>query len=130
MTETDRLGRVPLHYAAADGDAEAVARHLKEWAVDRTDALGFTALNLAVGAFGDPATVEALLAAGADCEHVDGDGHTPLLDAVLNNHVRAAELLVRAGADPQRRTPWGGGTSPLQAATRFGRQEILDALGA
>ncbi|MFF5703823.1 ankyrin repeat domain-containing protein [Streptomyces sp. NPDC012794] len=49
---------------------------------------------------GDADGVRAALSAGAAPETRDEDLRTPLLLAVLGDHVRAAEVLVAAGADP------------------------------
>ncbi|WP_030771081.1 MULTISPECIES: ankyrin repeat domain-containing protein [unclassified Streptomyces] len=60
---------------------------------------------------GDAAAVSAALAAGAAVEARDEELRTPLLLAVLGDHVAAAELLVAAGADPnapdsREDSPW------------------------
>src|SRR6185503_2237115 len=43
---------------------------------------------------------EALVAAGASLDAVDPDGATALVIAIINAHYEFAELLLRAGADP------------------------------
>ncbi|RLK23352.1 hypothetical protein DER29_1212 [Micromonospora sp. M71_S20] len=66
---------------------------------------------LAAASAGDPTTVRAALAAGADTEARDERRRTPLLLAAANDHVEVARMLVEAGADPdalddQHDTPW------------------------
>ena len=69
---------LPLHAAAAAGDADALRRLLADPAarVDATDSAGRTALAVAVVAH-RPVAVRLLLAAGADPEHADVSGATP-----------------------------------------------------
>lgn len=60
---------------------------------------------------GDADAVRAALAAGAAPETRDEELRTPLLLAVLGDHVTAAEVLVAAGADPdapdsREDSPW------------------------
>ncbi|MFD5422532.1 ankyrin repeat domain-containing protein [Streptomyces sp. NPDC127069] len=60
---------------------------------------------------GDTDAVRAALAAGAAPETRDEDLRTPLLLAVLGDHVAAAEVLIAAGADPnapdsREDSPW------------------------
>ncbi|MFJ8160276.1 ankyrin repeat domain-containing protein [Streptomyces sp. NPDC096136] len=60
---------------------------------------------------GDADAVRAALAAGAAPETRDGELRTPLLLAVLGDHVAAAEVLIAAGADPdapdsREDSPW------------------------
>jgi hypothetical protein len=56
----------------------------------------------AAAAAGDEARVRALLRARAPVDAVDGDGVTPLFEAIANGHEAVARRLVGAGADAQR----------------------------
>lgn len=55
--------------------------------------------------FGRTAVLELLIQAGADVNAVDNDGDTPLLLAAINAATpQKTELLLKAGADPNRRS--------------------------
>jgi uncharacterized protein len=58
---------------------------------------------------------EALVASGADLDLVDPDGATALVIAIINAHYEFAELLVKAGADPNVADNEAG-MGPLYAA--------------
>src|SRR5258705_3821607 len=58
-------------------------------------------LNRAV-ADGDSEAVRALLAEGADANGTTRGGQTPLVLAILFRHAHILDLLLPAGADPQR----------------------------
>jgi hypothetical protein len=68
---------------------------------------GFSPLDYAIfcGYYGEPAkgrpgpVLEFLLAEGADCQHIDPYGLTPLHRAILQRNVEAAEILLDHGAD-------------------------------
>lgn len=66
---------------------------------------------LSAAASGDPRLVADALAAGAHIEARDAQGRSPLLLAVIGDHVPAAQLLVDRGADTDAvdhrlDTPW------------------------
>ncbi|MDI3417751.1 ankyrin repeat domain-containing protein [Streptomyces luteolus] len=66
---------------------------------------------LAAARSGDADAVREAIDRGADLETRDDSRRTPLLLAVTDDHVEAAEILVEAGADPdaldhQHDTPW------------------------
>jgi ankyrin repeat protein len=74
---------------------------------------GLTALLYAARQ-GHAATVEALLAGGADINQVSaGDGTSPLLMAIINGHFDLAKTLLDRGADP--RIASENGVTPLYA---------------
>ncbi|GAA1426748.1 ankyrin repeat domain-containing protein [Streptomyces thermospinosisporus] len=70
---------------------------------------------------GDTAGVRAALRAGADPEHPDSEGATPLYLASVSGHAEIARLLLNAGARPDTES---GGTgsegTPLCAAACWG----------
>ncbi|MGE7384878.1 ankyrin repeat domain-containing protein [Streptomyces sp. NPDC004126] len=75
---------------------------------------------------GDTDAVRAALAAGAALETRDEDLRTPLLLAVLGDHLRAAEVLVAAGADPN--APDSRADSPWLVTGVTGSVRMMRAL--
>ena len=58
---------------------------------------------------GELAEVERILSASpADLEAKDDDGFTPLIVASCNGHLAVVEVLLRAGAEKERRRPRTG----------------------
>lgn len=139
-TGPDTLGRTPLLLLCGAGDeapapaeARAVARFVESLVGDRsllqhTDAVGRTALACALQWAGVQ-VVALLLDAGANPNHADRDGRTPLLHLLLARRADA-ELLVRAlvlaGADPAR--PAHDGATPRGMALLTGQPELLPLL--
>ena len=73
--------------------------------------------------------VQALL--GKDTCNVspeDNDGMTPLHSACQNGHTRIAELLLNRGADIDHKNPQRSACTPLNAAIREKRDEIVKLL--
>jgi ankyrin repeat protein len=66
---------------------------------------------------------EALVAAGANLDAVDPDGATALVIAIINAHYELAELLLRAGADPNV-VDDEAGMGPLYAAVDMHRLAV------
>lgn len=101
---TDRMGRVPLHYAAAGSSAEEVRSLLAAEAdVRATDKQGFTPLHFACQE-NRLEVAEILLDAGAPVDPQDRWGNTPLFRAVFNakGDPGIVRRLVEAGADPDK----------------------------
>lgn len=76
----DRLGFAPLHLAAQQGSIDAARVLLQHGAmVDITNSYGNTPLFVAVfNSRGRGDVIELLRAWGADPEHVNGSGQTPI----------------------------------------------------
>ncbi len=74
---------------------------------------------------GNLARVKKALAAGADVNDEDEDGHTPLMAAAWRGDLKIVQLLVAAGADPNR---WGQGDTPLNRAASGGHREVFNYL--
>lgn len=101
-------GRTPVFRAAASGSLE-IARLLVERGADvnAQDSEGHVPLNPALTSRKSEAhmqIIELFLAKGARTDLKDESGLTPLHQAARNNHVRGAQLLLKAGADVNART--------------------------
>jgi hypothetical protein len=76
---------------------------------------------------GDLDAIERHLANGAAVNGLDGEiGLTPLHRAALSNHEKAAELLIRRGANVNAVAVDGG--TPLHAAAFLGNEEVVTTL--
>lgn len=75
----------------------------------------------------DVARVEALLAEGADVNASQGDGMTALHWAARHGSVEMTDLLLEAGAEPERTTRLGAYT-PLHMAAELGRDAVVGRL--
>jgi ankyrin repeat protein len=116
MTEVDREGRSPLHYAALDGDLEVVRGAATAGAdVNLQDRNGHTPLHLAAQQ-GQVEAAAALLASGARVDLEDRHGNQPLWTAVFNSRGdgRLIQMLLAHGADPSHRNR--AGKSPVELA--------------
>lgn len=92
---------------------------------------GNTLLNLAVslaGPVGNPSSIAALLAAGADVNEGNDRGWTPLHQAAYANQLEIAALLIEHGAALDAEAHGAGGT-PLIVALFWGHREVADLLG-
>ncbi|MBC7664913.1 MAG: ankyrin repeat domain-containing protein, partial [Caulobacter sp.] len=89
-----RSAPTPLHVAANADDVDALGRLLADpgTRVDAPDALGRTALQVAVAA-ANVRPVRLLLAAGADPDHADASGATPRSVARTGANAEIATLL-------------------------------------
>lgn len=104
LTAFDHRGYTLLHRAALEGRADVVRFLLERGvAVDiKTERGRVRPLHLAAEK-GHVETIELLLDNGAELDAVAGAGHlnkrTALTAAVINDHVAAAELLLKRGAE-------------------------------
>lgn len=121
----------PLAEAAEKADWPRVKTLLKEpGAVKSTQPDGTTALHWAAY-HDDVATVQLLLAAGADAKAANRYGEVPIFLACVNGSDAVITALLDAGADAN--TTARGGESPLMTAARTGRPgavRVLLASGA
>ena len=92
-------------------------------------------LNVAVGY---PQALEYLLSLGGDPNQTNAFGKTPLMYAAQHNALESAEILVRAGADPNAATTIPSdrcnytlsttSMTPLHYAVRYASYELIDFL--
>lgn len=103
VTQTDKDPNRALRYAAWSGDPASVRECLRRGAkIDATDADGFSALTVAAR-WNRVAMIQSLaMVFGADIEHQDRLGRTPLQVAIEHENTEAAEYLRRLHA---RQTP-------------------------
>lgn len=97
--------------AIAKGDTALVARYLerditRQWLDVSLDDQSNSSLNIAAGS-GRKAVIEQLLDAGANIEHPNASGVTPLGTAVLGHSKNAMELLIEKGANLEAAMPSG-----------------------
>lgn len=128
---TDAIGFTALFEAARDGQASAVAALIELGAdvshVSDDTSLSLTPVHLAaIG--GNPACVEALLAAGADPDVYGKTGATPLLWAAFEGQRESVRALIEGGADPFLATP--DGTTVRDAAEFFEWADIAALIDA
>ena len=120
----DRMGRTPLHYAAADGAVAEVARLIEAGAnPSAQDDNGWSPLHFAAQANSEAVT-RILVAAGANIDLRDSHGNTPLSTAVFSSPGDGAviKLLRDAGADPYAENT--SGVTPLSLARTIANFDV------
>jgi ankyrin repeat protein len=128
VNDRDDKGRSPLHYAAAEGDADTVQLLLANGAdPNARDAAGVTPLVMA-HATGTSAVVELLRGRGACQSASDSDylGRTPLHHAAAEGDVGRMRSLLAEGADPNARDSIG--LTPLLGAVHSANAEAVALL--
>ncbi|WP_020501781.1 ankyrin repeat domain-containing protein [Sciscionella marina] len=134
-TKLDRYGRDPLHYAAGDGDVDAVRARLAAGVeVDLRERRGrFTPLHFAVQE-GAVDTAEALLDAGADINAEADAVASPLHLAVSRWHLSpdgaVIKLLIQRGADRTIEDEMLGTAAEMAAAQFEFPPALLEILNA
>src|SRR5690606_26318641 len=76
---------------------------------------------------GNADLIKKLLKAGADPESPNADGQTALMIVARSNNVKAAEVLIKAGADVNATETWKGQTAVIWAAAQS-QPEMLKLL--
>lgn len=115
-----------LMEAARQDDVAKIQQLIRSGqALEAVDSFNATALHHALVARQNPAAL-ALVDAGADVNHADRDGVTPLLLAVKNGDEDVVKRLIQAGADINAEDRYHN--TPLLMAIRFGQQGIVALL--
>jgi len=124
----DEYGRIPLHYAALNGDQRALLAALEGGASpDAQDDSGWTALHFAAQER-HAALVGILLQRGANPNLLNSHGNGPLWVAMMNarGDLTIAKSLLAARADPDAKNAHGRSPRDM-ALTIKGRLEELFA---
>lgn len=124
----DTDGCSPLHWAVDGGHLPVITFLIQDGCeVDVMDKVSLWTPLMRVSAIsGNAAVASVLLQAGADVNVRDKAGKTPLMVAVLNNHVELVKLLLDSGADHHLKNEYGAGAADMAKA--FGRQNIIHLL--
>lgn len=121
MSNLDEWGRTPLHYAARDGDLDAITRLVKSEDVNFPDIHGWTPLHFAAQE-ADPAAIERLLDAGADIGALTEKGMPAIYwaaTAVSGDPVTAIRLLrARCGPAARRSKPTSDARAHCTSSTK------------
>lgn len=104
----------PLADAVDRGDAAEIRRQLERVDADAAGSDGSTLLMAAIRQ-GRAASVEALLAGGADPNRVDPRGDTPVHAAAFSGKPELLRLVLDHGGDANARNPNTGATPLMQA---------------
>ena len=119
VSSTDREHRTALHYAAMDGDVEAVDQLIEAGSnVNAADDGGYTPLHFAAQYLRSE-VITLLIAHGASLEAEDRWGNTPLWRATFSTTEDGAAvmILLQAGADPLHENR--SGNSPISLARKI-----------
>ncbi|XP_073682713.1 fibronectin type 3 and ankyrin repeat domains protein 1-like [Garra rufa] len=121
-------GCTPLHWAVDGGHLPVITYMIQDGCeVDAMDKVSLWTPLMRVSAIsGNAAVASILLQSGADVNVRDKAGKTPLMVAVLNNHVELVKLLLDSGADHHMKNEYGAGAADMAKA--FGRQSIIKLL--
>ncbi|EHH26583.1 hypothetical protein EGK_16593 [Macaca mulatta] len=128
INKRNARGESRLHLAARKGNLSLVKALIESGAdVNLNDNAGWTPLHEASNEGSIDIIVE-LLKAGAKINCANIDGTLPLHDAVANNHLKAAEILLQNGANPNQKDQKQ--KSALDEADDEKMKELLKSYGA
>ncbi|MEZ4729159.1 MAG: ankyrin repeat domain-containing protein [Caldilineaceae bacterium] len=131
LTRPDYWGDTPLLTAIQFAHLDLVDFLLQQGADPNACGTGgYTSLLTAIESEQAASTliVAALLKAGADLQQTGANGWAPLHMAAAYGHVDKAELLIKAGADVNQRTPIDTADTPLMIAAGAGQAEMVQLL--
>jgi hypothetical protein len=113
-----------LSLAAYHDLGDAVSELAKDGSITSKDSLGMSALHwAAIGCAKIPMVARSLLRHGADIDHVDAKGRTPLHLAMSNKSTFLVEYLIACKADTRRRD--ARGNTLLHRAAQFGVPDMV-----
>jgi len=109
LNDRDLCGATPLHWAASQGDLEAIQILTSRGAdVEARDRIGRTPLHWAA-MFGPARSARALLDAGSDTEARDFIGDTPIALTLMPGRFGMARFLLYLGASASGTDVYGNG---------------------
>lgn len=119
-----------LHFSIQEGNLAVVNLLMGAGADLGATVDGYSPLHLAVGGTGHPRVATALIHAGAEINHREPEGATPLYAAAWDGNVECVRALLRANADPllSRAQPMGRRCTPLDAAAQNGHADVAREL--
>ena len=126
--EAEQLARAKAEQEAKE-EAERIAREkVKKDAQDKLKSMDITDYDEAILKHcGNPETMQLLIAAGADVNHADKDGWTPLIKALVFSESECVKLLLAApGIDVNKAD--GRGKTPLYEAANDENMEVFKQL--
>ena len=129
FTHDIRRDQEKLQYAASDGNINKVKKLVTSGLVDLYHCgggtWGLTPL-CAASQKSHKSVVKWLLEEGADVDHPDSAGNTPLLHTALHGDTDVGQLLLNAGAQPNKINEEG--RTPLHVAASRGHLEVVKML--
>ncbi len=131
VNERDKSGRSALFYAVQHKAEPDMVLHLLRRGADTTltDTTGQTSLMVAARYTDSEEVLAQLLTAGAPVNASDRDGYTALMFAAQYNTPGMVKKLLRAGADPELKTPDGTTAAALlEKNEKFSKEEKADYL--
>lgn len=122
----DKSGDSCLHFVRS----REVCSALLDWKADVhtvNTTFGATCMQAICKRHDKPELIDLLHGAGADVNHRDKDGETPLLNAIFKKHTSIARRLIELGADVNAANHSSRDTA-LSFAVSFDHHEILEML--
>ncbi|MEN8175474.1 MAG: ankyrin repeat domain-containing protein [Pseudomonadota bacterium] len=120
MNAKNAAGRTPLNVAIAAGRTQVADMLVRHGAPFDPDRILF---DITLAGISDRDVVDFLVRRGADLDHRDPSGRTPLIAAVENNDRLMVKLLVSRGADVNLGDTRG--RLPLDVAEETGNEAII-----
>jgi ankyrin repeat protein len=126
MTDRDRAGRTPVHYAALEGDAARALQFIDAgYDVNEPDGNGFTPLHFAAQRHALEVT-RVLLEHGADIDTVNRFGNSPLLVAMSSSKGRTEEIILLRDMGADRNLKNKAGVSAVDLARTITNFDFTD----